>query len=50
MWENVGKGHQRTYRKDTWTNPNSSTVEGRAGWSTGRSGGRKMETIVLKQQ
>ena len=49
-WEK-GEGFSGTSIKDTWTKPKGveSRVGSGEGWDGG-SGGRNMETIVLKQQ
>ena len=43
----MGKGHQGTCIKDTWTKPKvvGSRVGGRDGWGGGGHGGVKMKTI-----
>ena len=50
--EKMGKGHQRTCIKDTWTKPKGGRINGgRWGWlGWGVSGGGKVETTVLEQQ
>ena len=47
----MGRGHQGTYMKDTWTKPKK--VGSRVGGGVSGAGGHgevKMETTVLEQQ